>query len=105
MRVDDKLCGQEVLSRLIAKPADDGHPAIFPIMVYEHLTAEVVVKVDLVPGVLQAGQAFLCCFDPGGPGVPSQEIRGPFEVVIEEQDSSRAGGRREHRVNLAIFGG
>jgi hypothetical protein len=89
--VDDEACGQEVLAGLVAEPADHGHPAIFPLVGDVDLATEVVVEVDFVPGLRQAGQAFLGRPDPGGPRVLGQEGRGTGGVVVQEQDPTGTG--------------
>ena len=75
MRVDDEPGGSEVGAGLVAEPADDGHPAIVPLVIDEDLAAEVVIEVDLVPGFGQAAEAFLGGLDPGRPGASAGRPR------------------------------
>ena len=59
----------------------------------EVLAAEVVVEVDLVPGLGELLDALGHGLDPDRVGVRLQEGRGPLRVVVEEQASRRFTGQ------------
>jgi hypothetical protein len=41
-----------VRARLLAKPADDRHPAVRTLVIDQHFPAQVVIEMDLVPRLL-----------------------------------------------------
>jgi hypothetical protein len=86
MGVDEEPCGLQVESRLGAKPADNGHPAIVPLVIDKHLSPEVVVEVDLIPGFGEAGEAFFRRPRPDGVGILGQEDFAADGVIVQEQD-------------------
>ena len=79
-------------TRLLAQPADHLHPAVDLVDIHEVLPAQVVVQMDLVPGLQPAFEAFRDRRTQTASGFAVQERLGSLRVVVEEQDSSRLGG-------------
>ena len=51
--MNDKTRVPQVRARLLAKPADDRHPAVGPLVIDQHFPAQVMIEMDLVPRLLQ----------------------------------------------------
>ena len=86
MRVDDEPRGPQMRARRLAEPAHDRHPAVVAVHVHERLAAQVVIEMDLVPGLPEPGQAIRRRPDPDGVGMGGQERGRSPVVVVEEED-------------------
>ncbi len=88
MGMDEEPGILQVGSRLLAEPPDHFHPAILILAIDERLSTQVVVQMDLVPGLIEPGEAFGNGRHPGGLGILLEEdLRAPG-VVIEEQEAA-----------------
>ncbi len=89
--VDDEPRPPQVRARLEGEPADDRHAAVVAGDVDVLLAAEVVVEVDLVPGLGEPGDALGGGRDPDGVGVDGEELLGPGRVVVQEEPADGGG--------------
>jgi hypothetical protein len=84
--VHEKPRGLQVESRLGAEPADNGHPTIVPLVIDENLTSQVMVEVDLIPRLGEAGEALFRRPRPHCVGILGNEDLAADGVIVKEQD-------------------
>ncbi len=87
--MNDKTRAPQVRARLLAKPADDRHPAVGTLVIDQHFPAQVVIEMDLVPRLLQQVNALLDGLHPHRTRMRGQEGRGAIGSVVQEQDPVR----------------
>lgn len=96
--MNDKTRVPQVRARLLAKPADDRHPAVRTLVIDQHFPAQVVIEMDLVPRLLQQVDALLDGLHANRTRVPGQEHRRTIGGVIQEQDPGRLSRWPVHKV-------
>ena len=72
--------------RLSTEPAHDGHPAIVSLEIDKDVSPQVMVEMDLIPGLGEVGDAILRRLHPDGVGILSQEACAAGGIVVHEQD-------------------
>jgi len=91
VRVDHEDGRPEVGARLLAEPADDGHAAVITLVVDELFAPQVVVEVDLVPGLAECADAVGHGLDADRLGIVALEPESPSRVVVQEEDAAMDG--------------
>ncbi len=84
--MNDETGVPQVRARLIAKPADDCHPAVGTLVINQHFPAQVMIEMDLVPRLLQPFEALLDSLHPQRTWVRGQEGQSSIRRVIQKQD-------------------
>jgi len=87
----------QVPARLLAKPADDRHPAVSSLVIDQHFPTQVMIEMDLVPGRVQQLNALLDGLHTHCTRVPGQESRRAIGGVVWEQDRARTGPWLVHK--------
>ncbi len=73
--VDDETCGPQMGARFLTDPADDGHAAVFAVVVDEVFASQVMVEVNLIPGFVKCSDAIGDRLDPDCVGIITSGIR------------------------------
>ena len=89
--MNDETRVPQVRARLLAKPADDRHPAVGTLVIDQHFPAQVMIEMDLVPRLLQQLNALLDGLHPHRTRMRGEERRRAIGGVIQEQDPGRKG--------------
>ena len=71
--MDEEPGFRQVGPRLGTEPAHDGHPAIVSLEIDKDVSPQVMVEVDLIPGLSEVGDAILRRSHPDGVGILGQE--------------------------------
>ncbi len=83
--MNDKTRVPQVWARLLAKPADDRHPAVRTLVIDQHFPAQVVIEMDLVPRLFQQVKTLPDGLHTHCTGVPGQDRRRAIGGVIQEE--------------------
>jgi hypothetical protein len=88
MRVNIKTHLTQMIVRFPAKPADHLHPTIFLAHIDKSFAAQIVIEMDLVPGLTEPGEALRHCSDPDCLRMLAQEVLGSGGVIIEKKQAA-----------------
>jgi hypothetical protein len=88
--VNDEARLAQVFAGGAAEPADHFHPAVIFIAIDVCLTPQVVIEMNLIPGLGQPRQAVFDGLDPDGRGIFAQEGLGACWVVVKKQEPTLA---------------
>jgi hypothetical protein len=89
--MDNKPGVPQARARFLAEPADDRHPAVSPLVIDHHFPAQVMIEINLVPGLSQQLNASIDGLHPYRTRMRGLEGRRAIGGAVQEYDPARKG--------------